>query len=123
MTPKTIKILYWIVTILFGAFMLFSGVVEILQTESAQVALTALGYPVYLNYIIGVAKILGVIAIIQVRFQTIKEWAYAGFTIDLVGAAASVGLNGDGFLAMVFMVPFFVVLFASYALWKKVQKL
>lgn len=119
MSPKAIKITYWIVTLLFSAFMLFSGIVELMQTESAQNALTDLGYPVYLNFIIGIAKILGVIAIVQTKYKTIKEWAYAGFTIDLVGAGASFVLNGAGFASSLFMVPFLAVLFASYALSKK----
>src|SRR3989344_6652003 len=89
MEQKTIKVLYWIITILFVLFMLMSASFELLQTESAEKALTDLGYPAYLNYIIGVAKVLGAIALIQWKWRTIKEWAYAGFTIDIVGAAAS----------------------------------
>ncbi len=60
MKDKTVKIVYWIVTIIFCAFMLFSATVELMQIESAQKGLIDLGYPVYLNYILGVAKLLGV---------------------------------------------------------------
>jgi len=123
MKPKTIKIIYWIVTILFSLAMLFSGVSEIMQTEQGKEVMKHLGYPVYVNTILGVAKILGVIALLQWKFKTIKEWAYAGFTIDLTGAAASLYFAGDGILMVLTTIPFFVVMFVSYFLWKKVEKI
>ena len=123
MKPKTIKIIYWIVTILFSLFMLFSGVVEVMQTEQAKEGMKHLGYPMYVNTIIGVAKILGVLSILQWKFQTIKEWAYAGFTIDIVGASTSIFFAGDGIGMSLFPFPFLVVMFASYFLWKKVEKM
>jgi hypothetical protein len=102
--------------------MVFSGVVELMQTESAQKGIVDLGYPVYFNYIIGVAKLLGVVAILQSRFKTIKEWAYAGFTFDIVGAGASLLLVGGGIMSLLFVVPFLAVLFGSYVLWKKLEE-
>lgn len=120
MKKKTIRILYWIFTILLATFMIFSAVTELSQTESAQKVLTDLGYPIYLNYILGVAKILAAIAILQPKFKTVKEWAYAGVTIDFLGATASMVLVGGGIASVLFMLPFFVILFISYALWKKI---
>lgn len=38
-----------------------------------------IGYPLYFLYIIGVWKILGVMAILIPQFKLVKEWAYAGF--------------------------------------------
>ena len=122
MKQKTIKIIYWAVTILFSLGMLFSGFSEVMQTEQAKEVMKHLGYPIYVNMIIGVAKILGVIALIQWKFRTIKEWAYAGFTIDFIGAAASMYLAGDGILMALSVMPFLVVMFISYFLWKKVEK-
>ena len=122
MKPKTIKIIYWVLTGLFAMAMLFSGVSELMQNEQAVEVMKHLGYPIYVNLIIGTAKVLGVVAILQTRFRTIKEWAYAGFTIDLAGAAASIYLAGDGILMALTTIPFFAVMFASYFLWKKVGK-
>jgi hypothetical protein len=116
---KGIKITYWIFTILFAAFMLFSGISELMQTASANELLISLGYPVYLNIILGIAKVLGVVAIVQTKWRTIKEWAYAGFTIDMVGACFSFVLNGNGFLSILGILPFLLVMFISYTLWKK----
>lgn len=78
-----------------------------------------LGYPVYFLTILGVAKILGSLAIIQTKFRAIKEWAYAGFTIDYISAAASYYfVNGDT-LGMLIPLVFLAVMFTSYFLWKK----
>lgn len=98
--------------------MVFSGVSELMQTESAQKALTDLGYPVYLNFILGVAKLLGAVAILQTRWNTIKEWAYAGFVIDVLGAGFSILLAGGGLGALA-VLPFVIVISASYILWKR----
>ena len=120
MKPKTIKIAYWIITLLFCAGMTFSGVSELLQTESAQKMMQDLGYPLYLNYILGVAKILGVIALVLPNLKVLKEWVYAGFTFDIGGAALSIALNGEPLMALTTL-PFLAVLFLSYGLWRKLQ--
>ena len=118
MKPKTIKILYWVFTALLVLGMLFSGFSEIMQFPSAVEVMKHLGYPAYVNIIIGVAKIIGAVALLQNRFKTIKEWTYAGFTIDFIGAAASLYFI-DGILAALTVIPFFIVLFVSYYFWKK----
>ena len=123
MKPKTVKIIYWIFTILFCLAMLFSGVSELMQTQQAVEAIKQLGYPVYLNIILGIAKVLGVLAILQWKFKTVKEWAYAGFAIDFLGASASLYFAGDGILVALSTVPFFIVMFASYFLWKKKENI
>ena len=92
-----------------------------MQIEQSKELMKHLGYPLYANTIIGVAKILGVIAILQWKFKTIKEWAYAGFTIDMIGAGASMYFAGDGILLALSPVLFLAAMFASYFLWKKVE--
>jgi DoxX-like protein len=57
--------------------------------------LTHLGYPGYLLVILGAAKLLGSAALLQTRVPTLREWAYAGFMIDLIGAVASHAFTGD----------------------------
>ena len=121
MKQKTIKIWYWIVTIIFALFMLFSGISELMQTESAKKVITDLGYPIYFNLIIGFAKVMGAIAILQTKFKTIKEWAYAGFAFDIIGAIASMALNGNGIMPVLLTLPFLIVMFLSYILWKKTE--
>ena len=103
--------------------MLFSGVTELMQNEQAKEVMKHLGYPVYLNTIIGAAKILGGLAILQWKFRTIKEWAYAGFAIDFIGAGASFYFAGDGILMALSPLVFLAVMFLTYFLWKKVEKM
>ena len=114
---KTVKIWYWVITLLFVVFMLFGAGSEISQTESAQKLLASLHYSVYLNYILGIAKFIGALVLIQRRFKTIKEWAYAGFTIDILGAASS-SYFVEGIGPAIFTTVFLIPLFLSYYFWK-----
>jgi hypothetical protein len=54
-----------------------------------------LGYPIYFLTIIGVWKMLGVIAVLTPKFPLLKEWAYAGFFFAMSGAVFSHLANGD----------------------------
>src|SRR5262245_2104323 len=93
---KTVNIIYWVSTGLFSAFMLSSAIPNLLSSEEWVALLTHLGYPTYILPLLGVAKLLGVVALIVPGFPRLKEWAYAGFTFDLVGAVYS-GIAHDGF--------------------------
>ncbi|MEW6469877.1 MAG: DoxX family protein [Bacteroidota bacterium] len=111
---KSIPIIYWTTTILFVGFMAFSGVFDILVTEEAVQFITHLGYPVYFIPFLGVAKLLGSIAILIPSFRRIKEWAYAGLFFDLIAAVYS-NYMVDGFQpGALFMVPVFGMAIASY---------
>ena len=123
MSSKAVRVWYWIVTILFAGFMVFSAISELMQVPSGVAVMEHLGYPSYLNYILGVAKILGAIALVQTKWRTVKEWAYAGFTIDIVGAALSMLFVGDPISGVLFTLLFLVVMFISYALWKKTWRM
>ena len=104
---KKTNALYWTFTGIFGAFMLFSAIPDIIVTEDAATFITGLGYPKYLIPFLGVAKFLGVVAILVPGFPRLKEWAYAGLFFDLAGATYS-AICLDGFqLPLLFMVlPF-----------------
>ena len=92
---KRNKIIYWIATIWLSLGMLSTGIVQLLKTEEETDMMTRLGYPIYFLTIIGVWKILGVIAVLIPKFPLVKEWAYAGFFIVMSGAIVSHLLNGD----------------------------
>lgn len=86
---KRNKIIYWISTIWLALGMLSSGIVQLFKLK-AEVDFTAhLGYPIYLLTLLGVWKILGVIAVLIPKFPLLKEWAYAGFFFAMSGAAFS----------------------------------
>ena len=102
---KKIKIIYWILTGLFAAFMIFSAIPDALQTEEAiKFMHDMLGYPVYIVPFLGVVKILGAVVILIPGFNQIKEWAYAGLMFDLIGATYSVIANGATFSQWCFMI-------------------
>lgn len=86
---KKTKTLYWVFTGLFAAAMLFSAVPDILVSPDAVKIVTGLGYPHYFIFFIGIAKLLGCIAILIPGYPRIKEWAYAGLFFDLIGATYS----------------------------------
>jgi uncharacterized membrane protein YphA (DoxX/SURF4 family) len=112
---KQTNIIYWISTGLFGAFMFFSGITNIMVVPDAIKIFEDLGYPVYLIPFLGWAKVLGAIALFIPGFPRIKEWAYAGLFFDLLGATYS-GLAVTGFKPeMLGMIVFFGLLFLSYA--------
>lgn len=92
---KRNKIIYWISTAWLALGMLSTGIVQLLKTEEEVNMLTGLGYPVYFLTIIGVWKILGVVAVLIPKFPLVKEWAYAGFFIAMSGAIVSHLVSGD----------------------------
>jgi len=118
---KKINIAYWIVTVLFAGFMIFTAIPDAICMKEAVDFMTRLGYPVYIIPFLGVAKILGGIAILIPGFSRIKEWAYAGLAYDLIGAMYSTYCHPDpehkGGWAFMFI--FLAVLFASYSLYHK----
>jgi hypothetical protein len=115
------SILYWSVTIIFCLAMFMDGIGGITKQEAGQEVMRHLGFPIYSMVIFGVAKILGVIAILQTRYQTIKEWAYAGFVINCVGAFASRLAVGDSGIELFFPVILLAITLLSYFIWKKYQ--
>jgi hypothetical protein len=92
---KTNKIIYWTSTALLAFGMLGSGISQVLHVKEMDELITHVGYPLYFMYIIGVWKILGVIAILIPKFKLVKEWAYAGFFFLMTGALVSHLLIGD----------------------------
>jgi hypothetical protein len=93
MQRKTIA--YWATTSLFCAVLGFSGVAHTTRLDTLVESMTGLGYPVYVMTIIGIAKLCGVVALLAPGRPLLKEWAYAGFTFNLIGATASHVFVGD----------------------------
>ena len=89
------QIYYWVATGFAGVALTAIGVADIARVPAVAQALTRLGYPAYLATILGVGKLLGVLAIVTPGHPRLKEWAYAGFFFVLTGAAASHALSGD----------------------------
>jgi uncharacterized membrane protein YphA (DoxX/SURF4 family) len=93
---KRNKIIYWIATLWLALGMLSTGIVQLIKMKEQLDVMTHLGYPAYFLTILGVWKILGVIAILIPKFPVVKEWAYAGFFFAMSGAVISHLASGDG---------------------------
>ena len=92
---KRNKIIYWIATLWLCLGMVSSGVVQLIKMNEEVAMITHLGYPLYFLTIIGVWKMLGVVAVLIPKFPLIKEWAYAGFFFAMSGAVFSHFAAGD----------------------------
>ena len=93
---KRNKIIYWIATIWLSLGMFSTGMVQVLHVESEGAlappgvwGIKQLGYPVYFLTLLGIWKILGVVAVLIPKFPLLKEWAYAGFFFTMSGALFS----------------------------------
>ena len=86
---KKNKIIYWIATLWLSLGMTATGLVQISKGKGEGVFGSNLGYPAYFLMILGVWKILGVIAVLLPKFPLQKEWAYAGFFFIMTGAIFS----------------------------------
>ena len=107
-------IIFWISTVLFCLMMLSSAIPNLMSSPEWLTIFEGLGFPKYLLPFLGVAKLLGVVALLVPGFNRIKEWAYAGFFFDLVGATYS-ALAAFGFdPQMMIMLVFFGLLAVSY---------
>jgi uncharacterized membrane protein len=92
---KRNKIIYWISTIWLALGMLAGGLQQLFHTKGFVDINVHLGYPLYFLYILGVWKILGVMAVLIPKFGLLKEWAYAGFFFAMSGAVFSHIASGD----------------------------
>ncbi len=123
MTPKAIYLLYRIITILFAALLLMAGITEAIAHESGKEIMRHLGYPEHVLHVIGTGNILAAVALVQRRFPTVREWAYAGVTFNLVGACVARAAAGDSLALVVSPLVFLSVLGVSYSLGKKAERL
>jgi hypothetical protein len=121
---KKTKTLYWVFSVLFALAMIFTAIEDVLLTQRAIDFMKGhLGYPNYFTFFIGMAKILGSVAILIPGLGRLKEWAYAGLAFDLMGALYS-AVAVDGFQPQMSIMLIWVVLFVlSYTWYRKMENL
>src|SRR4051812_21937839 len=93
---KRDKIIYWIATAWLALGMISTGIVQLLKVKEEAELFNRLGYPGYLLTMLGIWKLLGVIAVLLPKLPRLKEWAYAGFFFAMSGAIFSHLAVGDG---------------------------
>jgi len=116
--PKAATIAYWTVTALFCLQMSFTAYAQLNLPQVAE-AFTRLGFPAYFRVELSWAKLLGVAALLAPVPARIKEWAYAGFALNLVSALIAHFAVGDGPEAWGFAAGTAVLWALSYFLWRR----
>lgn len=113
---KRIKVLYWIFTGLASLAFLASGIMYFSGDPAIDEGFKQMGYPVFFKSILGVAKILGALALVNPWSNTLKEWAYAGFSFTLIGATITHLATSTPFIAPLI---FLALLASSYFLFSR----
>ncbi len=109
-----------IIRIGLGVFLLGAAVSEISHATVVMISIEKLGYPDYLARLLGVAKIVGVLVLWIPYLKRWREWAYAGFTFNLLGACISFILAQQWIIPDVIIAPIvLVVIVVSYTLYRK----
>jgi uncharacterized membrane protein YphA (DoxX/SURF4 family) len=108
------KVAYWVSTGLLAALSVFAAFTYLLGNPQTAQEFAHVGYPQQLRIILGIAKLLGAIALLVPGLAKLKEWAYAGFTFAWISAFVAHYLAKDGpkaFMPLILL----VLLGVSYA--------
>jgi hypothetical protein len=118
--PKATAIVFWIATALFCLQMSFTAYAQLRLPQVAE-AFNHLGFPAYFRVELSCAKLLGVVLLLAPVPARLKEWAYAGFAINLTSAVIAHLSVGDGPDAWGWAVATGVLWGLSYFFWRRLQ--
>jgi hypothetical protein len=107
---------YWAATVLVTAELGLGGAWDVLRVPRVRDLIDHLGYPSYFLVILGVWKLLGVVALLVPRFPRLKEWAYAGVIFTDTGAIASHLIVGYGSGELAVLIPLVALTVVSWSL-------
>ncbi len=88
------RVLYWIFTGLLALEMLGSAGMQ-LFTDMGREEIIRFGYPTYIIYLLAIAKLLGLAAVLSNRSYFLKNLAYAGFLYLLLLAVTAHLATGE----------------------------
>jgi len=111
---------FWIATVLFCLQIGFTAYAQLRLPQVAEM-FTHLGFPDYFRVELSWAKLLGVGLLLAPVSARLKEWAYAGFAINLGSALIAHLSLGDGPQAWGWAAATGVLWGASYFFWRRVQ--
>jgi DoxX-like protein len=120
MSRKKLAVGFWIATALFCLQMGFTGYAQLRLPQVAE-AFVHLGFPAYFRVELSLAKFVGVALLLAPVPARMKEWAYAGFAIDLASALIAHFAVGDGAQAWGWAAATFVLWALSYFFWRRLQ--
>ena len=119
MSPKSTKAIYWTGVILTSLWFGTSGICELTKNPLVWDITVQLGYPAHFIYILGVAKVSGVLVLLTPnRLLRLKEWVFAGVFFDIIFAFFS-KLAVLGFAATVDAIIAFVMVSVTYVMFRK----
>jgi len=114
------KIIYWVSTVIIAGTLGLSAIGSLMQSSDVVKGTLEMGYPAYLLYILGSAKLIASIIMLVPKFPRLKEWAYVGILIDYIGAGLShLALNDFPHAAV--LIVFIGIWSASYYAFHKLE--
>ena len=120
---KKSKIIFWIAT---SIIFFWCGIMTIVffGSETSKAAMAHSGYPPYFGPMANIFSIIGAFGLVLPFVpDRLKEWAYAGFSFNFIGAAVSNwAVDGFGF-QVIFPLLFFIPLALSYFQFHKLEKM
>jgi hypothetical protein len=117
---KATVIGFWVATALFCLQMSFTAYAQLSLPQVAE-AFTHLGFPSYFRVELSCAKLVGVALLLAPVPPRLKEWAYAGFAIDIASAVIAHVAVGDGAAAWGWAMATGVLWAVSYLCWRRMQ--
>ncbi|WP_291911624.1 DoxX family protein [Chitinophaga sp. CB10] len=119
MNTQTSKAIYWTGAILISLWFGASGFFELTHNPIVWDITVQLGYPPHFIYILGVAKLLGVIVLLTPgRLLRLKEWVFAGIFFDILFAFFS-KIAVLGFAATIDAIIAFTIITVTYIQYRK----
>jgi hypothetical protein len=112
------RVVYFAATALFCLHMAFTAYAQ-LEMPQVKAAFAHLGFPAYFRVELSYAKLIGVLLLLLPVPPRAKEWAYAGFAINLVSAVIAHVSVGDGPQSWGWAAGALVLWSLSYVLWRQ----
>jgi hypothetical protein len=116
--PKASAAAFWAVTALFCLQMSFTAFAQ-LQIPQVDQAFHHLGFPDYFRVELSWAKFIGVLLLLAPVPARLREWAYAGFAINLASALIAHLSVGDSAQAWLPSAATSVLWALSYFFWRR----
>ena len=117
---KRMVVGFWTATALFCLQIGFTAYAQLFLPQVAE-AFTHLGFPDYFRVEVSWAKLVGVAVLLAPVPARVKEWAYAGFAIDLGSAILAHLAVGDGVEAWGWAAATGVLWALSYFFWRRIE--
>jgi len=112
------KNIYWISTVILFSLLILTGILYFVFYDTLHTYFISYGYPTYLIYPLGIAKIIGSLVILYNKNKFLIDLAYAGFFFNFILAFFAHIMIGE-------IDPFptisLILLFVSYHTGKKIR--